>query len=42
LSYLESDIEKLLALAKNLDGYTSDDEEAYFVDSLVKDLTQLL
>ena len=38
LAYLESDIEKLIALAKELDGYTSDDEEAFFVESLVKDL----
>lgn len=38
LAYLESDIDKLIALAKELDGYTSDDEEAFFVESLVKDL----
>lgn len=38
LSYLESDIDKLIQLAKRLDGYTSDDEEAYFVESLVSEL----
>jgi len=38
LAYLESDIEKLIELAKKLDGYTSDDEEAFFVENLVSEL----
>lgn len=41
MAYLESDIEKLIALAKQLDGYTSDDEEAYFVETLVTELEKL-
>ena len=41
LAYLESDIEKLIQLAKKLDGYTSDDEEAFFVENLVGELEGL-
>lgn len=38
LNFLESDIDKLIELAKKLDGYTSDDEEAYFVEGLITEL----
>lgn len=35
---LNSDIDQLIKLAQGLDGYTSDDEEAFFVEGLVDDL----
>lgn len=38
---LDSDIDQLIKLAKGLDGYTSDDEEAFFVESLVSELEGL-
>lgn len=41
LSFIESDIDKLIELAKKLDGYTSDDEEAYFVENLISELEGL-
>ena len=38
LLLVEADIEKLIRLAQELDGFTSDDEEAYFVEHLVEEL----
>ncbi len=41
LKFIEQDIEKLIRLARELDGYTSDDEEAYFVENLISELESL-